>query len=212
VVDLQAIGDQAARHHASPISLEEGRALDGFDGPTEVGDRFDVSCLVEDQGQERVIGKIARHRNRDGSDTVDLTALSRLDVSSEQGGEIHPDHHLTARWRVDGPGWCSSIGFGQIGGSSGRGRHRGGAQNLVGVGVPSCEEGVEGISPNAAFGKILFCPIRTRHRRSLGRTMFFAQAESGLFDVSEDPGSPLGGVPSLVAEATLRIDPSREVP
>jgi hypothetical protein len=89
-----------------------------------MGDRLDVSCLVEDEGKEGVVGKIAGHRDRDGPDAVDLTTLSRLEVSSQEGGEVHPDHHLTARWCVNGPGWCRFVGFGEVGGSSGRGGTR----------------------------------------------------------------------------------------
>ena len=90
VVDLQALVDHAAGHHARQVARLEGRAHVGGNRPPEMRDGPDVDAVPDDGGHDGVRRQRPRRGNRDGADAGDLAGLARLCVASHKGGVVDP--------------------------------------------------------------------------------------------------------------------------
>jgi hypothetical protein len=98
MVDLEAARGSTTWYDATSIPGRQRDPEATADRPTEARYRTNISRLVKDEAEERIICQVASHQHRDRSLAVDLAALARMDPTSEKGIEVDTDHQIATRW------------------------------------------------------------------------------------------------------------------
>src|SRR5579884_2945934 len=101
MVDLEALGGATSWNHAAAIPRCQRDAKVALDRTAEGRDRPDVARLVEHHSEERIVGEVPRHRDRDRTVAIDLTALTRTCMSAAECLEVDPNHHIAPRRSID---------------------------------------------------------------------------------------------------------------
>jgi hypothetical protein len=117
MVDLEALSDITAGNHTGRVPFDQ-RSPDGSpNGSAQVGDRGDVGTLGDDQAHDGITQHLTGDLEGHGANAGDLAALACFELSSTQGGQVHPEMDAGRR------------------GKSGRGALSGGLAGIGLVGV-----------------------------------------------------------------------------